>query len=127
MKKYLMIASFVGALLLQACANPGINQQQAVPAWAAHVSYDGKWLDINSLREWEDASAGLQISAEITSKAIMARVIKYRVLWFTDDGKPIKTVLGKWNDRTILAGQTIIITEQSPGPRAKDFKLEILD
>ena len=124
MRNVLRVLAICALIILQACTAAGI--QEGEPAWKAHVAYDGMWLDINDVRVWEDSINGMQLMTRITSKAPMRRTVRYRVLWYTSSGQPIKTLLGKWNEKTILAGQTIDITESAPGPRAKDYKLEIL-
>lgn len=121
-----LLSIFTLAICLAAC---GITpqQQNSEPSWAAHVSYEGQWLEVQDLRTWRSSDTGLEIMMRIRSKALMDRNIRYRVLWYTEDGRPIKTLLGKWNERLIKSGQVIDITESSPGPKAADYRIEIED
>ncbi|MBB5186699.1 MULTISPECIES: YcfL family protein [Zhongshania] len=113
------------ALLVSACA--GLRQGDNAPAWAAHVSYDGRYLDILELREWPDRETGTKLMLRAESKAMTTVRISFRVLWYRADGQPVTTVLGKWQERTIEPGQTVEIVQSGPGPEAVDYRFEIAE
>ncbi|MEX1669868.1 YcfL family protein [Zhongshania guokunii] len=114
-----------GVALLAACA--GLQRGDNAPAWAAHVSYDGRYLDILELREWPDSQTGTKLMLQVESKAMTTVRISFRVLWYQADGQPVNTVLGKWQERTIESGQTVEIVQSAPGPEAVDYRIEIAE
>ncbi|MDF1693702.1 MAG: DUF1425 domain-containing protein [Zhongshania sp.] len=115
-----------GLALLVACAG-GLHQGSNAPAWTAHVSYDGRYLDILELREWSDPETGTKLMLRAESKAMTTVRISFRVLWYRADGQPVSTVLGKWQERTIESGQTVEIVQSAPGPEAVDYRFEITE
>ena len=120
MRKLLIVIAI--SAVLSACA-----VSPSAPPWAAHASYDGQWVEVLDVRSWHSANTGMELMLRIKSNAFMDRTIRYRVLWYTEDGRPIKTLLGKWNERLLKPGQSIDITESSPGPKAADYRIEIED
>ena len=122
--KRIMVA-FAVALLLSACG--GFRQGDNAPAWAAHIAYDGRYLDILELREWPDRETGIKLMLRAESKAMTTLRISFRVLWYRADGQPVSTVLGKWQERTIEPGQTVEIVQSGPGPEAVDYRFEIAE
>jgi hypothetical protein len=100
------------ALLVSACA--GLRQGDDAPAWAAHVSYDGRYLDILELREWPDRETGTKLMLRAESKAMSTVRISFRVLWYRADGQPV-------------TGQTVEIVQSGPGPEAVDYRFEIAE
>ncbi len=123
LKRIMVVLSV--ALMLSACG--GLRHGDNAPAWAAHVAYDGRYLDIVDLREWPDAETGTKLMLRAESKAMTAVRISFRVLWYQADGQPITTVLGKWQERTIEPGQTVEIVQSAPGPEAVDYRFEIAE
>ncbi len=128
--KHLKAAAIAGVatLVLSACSQaPASRGYQEPPVWASHVSYSGMWLDIEDVRDYRSPEKGLKVVAQLRSAARTDKAFAYRVLWFTADGQPIKTVLGKWQDRSIKPGQIVELIEVGPGPRAQDYRFEFMD
>ena len=124
MRQLLLIIAI--STVVSACSvSPSENS--SAPPWAAHVSYDGQWVEVIDVRTWRSTNTGMELMLRIKSNAFMDRTIRYRILWYTEDGRPIKTVLGKWNERLLRPGQSLDITESSPGPKAADYRIEIED
>ncbi|CAA0117964.1 DUF1425 domain-containing protein [Zhongshania aliphaticivorans] len=122
--RILLVISF--ALGLQAC---GLLKPQdaSLPSWAAHVSYDGRYLNILDVRDWSNDQKGMKVMLRAESSAMTDLRISFRVNWYTEDGQPIQTVLGKWQERVVSPGQTIELVQVSPGPRAADYHFEIIE
>lgn len=127
MKKTILTAAIAATLATTGCVALQGNQANAeAPVWAAHVSYIGKGLEVLDIRTWENHGKGTRVLATVTSNALLAVDFQYRFLWYTHDGQPIDTTLSNWNNRHILRGQTVELEAFSPGPRAGDYRLEII-
>jgi hypothetical protein len=113
-------------LALQACGELK-PQDASLPAWAAHVSYNGRYLEILDVRDWSNEQKGMKVMLRAESIAMTDLRISFKVNWYTADGQPIKTVLGKWQERVVSPGQTIELVQVSPGPRAADYRFEIIE
>ncbi|MEX1664060.1 DUF1425 domain-containing protein [Zhongshania arctica] len=111
---------------LQACGlvKP---QESTLPSWAAHISYEGRYLNVLDVRDWVDDKKGMKVMLRAESSAMTDLRISFRVNWYTADGQPIQTVLGKWQERVVSPGQTIELVQVSPGPRAADYRFEIIE
>ncbi|MBB3048878.1 uncharacterized protein YcfL [Litorivivens lipolytica] len=126
MKRIVLL--IISALFVTACASPVTSNRQMSHAnepWAAHVNYGGKGLQIVDVRSWYSSDKGMKVMLSAKSTALMDLKLNYRVLWYTADGQPIKTLLGKWQERLVKPGQLIELTSVSPGPRAADYRIEI--
>lgn len=130
MSKKLVAATVAAGLLTTGCVAISGNQHQAsttnAPVWAAHVNYDGSGLEVIDVRDWHNRDKGMRVLATLKSNALSVIDFQYRFVWYAHDGQPIKTVLSTWKTRRALRGQTLEIEGFSPGVRAADYRLEII-
>jgi uncharacterized protein YcfL len=127
---YQVIVLLVVIITLQACTQqrqiPNQEEVDPTPAWSSKVHLKGMELEVDNVQDWYNQNQGLKVSATVRSTSYFETLILYRYLWFTEDGQPISTILGKWSERLLKPGQTIELTQVGPGVHAQDYRLEII-
>jgi uncharacterized protein YcfL len=126
MSKFFLAAITSVLLIGTGCVAISGNQNKAATASSAHVSYNGKGLEVLDVRDWHNQDKGIRVLATLKSSALTEINFQYRFVWYTNDGQPISSVLSTWHTRRVMRGQTVEIEGFSPGSRAADYRLEII-
>lgn len=129
--KILLVAIFAvvasGCVAFGVTDGDGSKADTTAPSWAAHINYRGDGLKVLSVRDWYNPSKGLKVNAEVQSLGLRSISFQYRVNWYDAQGAAISTTLSNWNQRVIRSGDTALLEAVSPGERALDYRIDIIE
>lgn len=52
--------------------------------------------------------------------------IDYKIDWLAGDGSAITTILSKWTNQHVIAGEIATLKEVAPNQRAQSFRIQII-
>jgi|TARA_B110000908_G_C10262437_1_gene460370 hypothetical protein len=95
--------------------------------WDVHVRYVGGAMDIKEYRD-DSVPGGLtEVYLAALSKRDFTQKVRYRVLWYSSSGQPLKSTLSGWRTKSVAARSILEIATISPSADAQDYRIEIED
>jgi uncharacterized protein YcfL len=116
------------AVALTACAMvPEGDPAAPFPqrADAVHIAPDLEGVVVEALRETLAMDGTRRVNLTARSTSYSRQTLRYRALWFDNQGMEMRTILSNWNRRVIEAGQTFEATLVAPGAAAQSFRIEL--
>jgi uncharacterized protein YcfL len=111
---------FVIALLLGGCVS--VTDQGPV-RYTSHTL--GQSFLIQEERSWVEPNGFTTILVVAENKWSITRKLRYRTLWFTASGKPVKTSMSQWQNRTVPPRGLLEISAIAPRAEATSYRVEI--
>ena len=106
----------------------------ATPSWASgeddpqfkNIRNTSK-LDLIEVRTWVDRGGMENVLVEAESRSRFDKKVRYRVSWYSANGEPFKTIMSRWQNRTLPPKGSLEISSVAPHARAVAYKVEIED
>lgn len=108
-----------GALLLSACT----SQPQIKPEWMSKVQDRHPLVDVVNVIENVNASGDLELAIDFENQSVQNTKIHYSVIWFKNNGMPIKTLLGKKKRVSLQTKESLSEYVVSPGSKATEYQI----
>lgn len=84
-------------------------------------------LRIMGINETTVSNDMLQVQVEVVNTTRRVQSFNYAFEWYNLDGMLITTPPTTWKSRQIEGGESLFLTAVAPSPRAKDFRLKLLE
>lgn len=111
---------FVITLLLGGCVS--VTDQGSVHYTSLTL---GKSFLIQEERSWVEPNGFTSIVVVAENKWSITQKIRYRTLWFAASGKPVKTSMSQWQNRTVPPRGLLEISAIAPKAEATGYRVEI--
>ena len=84
-------------------------------------------LDLIEVRTWVDRGGMENVLVEAESRSRFDKKVRYRVSWYSANGEPFKTIMSRWQNRTLPPKGSLEISSVAPHARDVAYKVEIED
>ena len=110
------------SIFLAACSTSPVM----TPPWESNYTYSGDRISVIDIKEWEVQKVGLKVAVLVEGSKFFTpmKKLRYRVLWYKNDGQPIKTTLSYWQTFSLKRGTKQELVFIPPSLEASSYLIE---
>ena len=87
----------------------------------------GRQARVREVREATTEGGVLAVQVELYNSTAELERINYKFEWFDEKGMSIEAPTSGWRPKTLHGGEPVWIKAVAPSPRAKDFRLKLVE